>query len=158
MALMKRSVNLFLVILIVLSVAVLGGLTLFYQDSFASISDKLHKTEGNLTTCEVTLQDTKNELLSTQVAVSANQEDVDKTVSLFEQKKNELTTTQTQLQKTLDTAKALNATVRARDTQIRDLQGQIDEKNTAITGYKAEISELNDEIDELEDEVAACGP
>ncbi len=90
MAFVKHSVNLFLVLLIVVSVSTIAGLTLYYQGTFQKVVGEFDTANDALTTCQSTLTVTKQELANAQVTVSANQEDVEKTVSLFEEKKAEL--------------------------------------------------------------------
>jgi chromosome segregation ATPase len=146
MSYVKRSVNLFLVLLIVGSVGTIAGLTLYYQSSFQTVTGEYAAISSNASACLDQLVVTQQQLLSAKAAVAENQEDVDKTVSLFEEKNQELATTQEQLDASKTRAKALETSLADRDKTIGTL-------NTRISDLTKEIDSLNDKIDELEDEI-----
>lgn len=154
---MKRSVNLFLILLIVLAVSVIGGLTLYYQEHYQAVTQNLTTSTTNLTSCQLNLKQTQQELATTKIAVTANKEDVEKTVGLFEQKQGELADTNQVLNETRAKVKSLEYTITLKDKQIGLLGQNITNLQTQNNLLRVTIASLNTEINDLNDQLDTCG-
>jgi len=143
MAFVKHSVNIFLVLLIVVSVSTIAGLTLYYQGTFQNVVGESFETRTELATCQATLGAANQELQIARMTVSANQEDVEKTVSLFEEKQSELADAQLEIANAEAEIARLKTTIVNRDKEIQD-------KNTVIAQRESVIVERDRRIETLE--------
>ena len=146
MAFVKHSVNIFLILLIVVSVGTIAALTLYYQGTFQRVVGEYSTTNDSLLSCQKSLATSKAELSTAQDAVSANQQDVDKTVSLFEQKK-------TELQKSQDALTAANNNIKQLQSTIVTKQGIIDQQAITLKARDATIVSLGDQVDNLKQDL-----
>ncbi|MFH1916577.1 MAG: hypothetical protein ABIJ21_04890 [Nanoarchaeota archaeon] len=151
---LKKNVNVFLLILVMAIIAIGVSYTVIYQGQLAKISDTAKNTTDNLTMCVAELSATKSSLDSAISRLNQTERDVKTYDVIYEQKETELDTTKEDLaevQKELETKKVLldrseGLYVQAKeqaDKLTKDYataQATIAKQNTDITSYKQRIN------------------
>lgn len=157
MAFMKKQVNLFLLILVLLAIFLVAGMSILYQARFSDLSNNYLTKLDEYETCDSSLAQKTSELAETKQLLEENVKDVDKTVNLFEQKQLELESTEQALSSARSDISDLEGRVADLQDQIQSLMDTISTRNAEINSLTRQILDLQDEVDYLEEELDACG-
>lgn len=178
MGFFKKNVNLFLVVILIVSVAALGSASVYYQDVFNNLTTQYSNKSNDLNLCESRLKTQILTLNKTIDSLTTKAADVKKYDELYAEKTEELTSTSEQLsstssqlsstQKQLQDYQQKFADEKARrissENQVNVLQaentnlaGQVSTLTSQVNVKNSKINALNDDIDDLESDLAACG-
>ncbi len=147
---MKKQVNVFLIIIIIIGVLMIAGMSVLYQERLTVLNSDYFSVSDNYEVCSLNLAETEQRLAQTEQQLQQNIQDVDRTVSLFEDQQQEVAAREAIISDRDRTITQLRTQVGTLERQVSDLQGTLFERNERITLLLATISNLEDEIDRLE--------
>ncbi|MBU0461066.1 MAG: hypothetical protein KJ574_00610 [Nanoarchaeota archaeon] len=163
MSFFQKNINLFLMLIIVVSVVAYAGSTIYYQDMFQSITSESSGIKTKYSTCQAELDNTLGQLSRTQEVLNSTESDIAKYDVLYENKSTELATTQTTLtatQTSLSSYTNLYAQEKKRAddlnvevTRVTNLKNQLTTENNAL---RLQVADLQADIDDLQDELDSC--
>jgi len=163
MSFFEKNINLFLMIIIVLSVVTFAGSTVYFQDTLQELSTDSYSTNINLAGCNASLQSKMRELNRTQQILFATETDIRKYDELYEDKSGELSETSTELstaKKDLSDYTKLYAEEKKRAKDLADEVSRLTkEKNTLSSdnnAYKLELAQYKDLVSDLQDDLRYC--
>ncbi|MFH1072146.1 MAG: hypothetical protein V1743_01830 [Nanoarchaeota archaeon] len=165
---LKRNVNLFLLVLLMIILLLGVGYAVLYQSRLHGITVDIKEASSNLTVCQADLNNTRQNLFSALDRLNSTEKDVKTYDVIYEQKESELEKTQTDLADTKDelgsTKVALDRSEKAfaaehvravdLDQKYTAAQSTIATLNQKVTNYKAEVSCLYATADA--DETETC--
>ena len=156
MAIMKKQVNFFLLVLIVIGIAMIAGMSTLYQDRLAGLGNQYLETSEQLSACNQTLAQKVQELERTRQQLSANIGDVNQTVNLYQQAQEEVAQKDTVISEKDDEIERLREQLSERQSTINQLRAEIEDKDNQIAALQAEITRLDENIEELEEDLENC--
>ncbi len=156
MAFMKKQVNLFLLFIILVGIVLIAGMSVVYQQRLSSLGNQYLDASKSSATCNQTLAGTLASLNQTQTQLQAYQGDVNKTVGLFQQKTNELATTQSNLSKANDEIAKLNVELASAKQQNLNLQSTMQKDASQIAALGRTVTSLQSQVSTLQGELYAC--
>lgn len=145
MTYLGKRINVILVILILATVGVVVGGTIFYEDVLRQRTSAYETTSGNLSQCEVQLENYISLLSERESQLNATSQDIRVYDELYQQKEDELSETESELRKR---QQELN-TVTLQKEQFKELYG---EAQTEMARQEALITSLRGTIDDLREE------
>ena len=161
MAVMKRDVNLGLLLLIIAAILMFSGFTVYYQTSFKNLSKTYQNQLNDLGKVTKDLEAKRGALNETSVQLQLKQqkeESLSKKYVETESQRSQLETDKKKLEVDLAGTKASLASTSA---QLANTQSQLDQrlvelsqKITQIDNLNAKIANLNNQIDSLNTKVS----
>jgi chromosome segregation ATPase len=152
---MGKRVNMFLILMLILVLLGIGGISIYYQRTFKDVTSQYDSVSNTLASCQENLSQTTARLVNVQASLNSTTTDIRKYDSLYEQKsqeldqkKKELSDTQTNLQKETLFKQQFQK-------QSEDYYRQILILNSNITKLTNRVADLTDELDECND-LSAC--
>ena len=165
MGFFQKNVNVFLMLVILMSVIAFAAATIFYQTTFQDITSESHNISSSYSQCIAQLDNTNQQLKRTSDILNSTEQDIRKYDELYATKTNELEETQDSLTTTKsDLAKytswyneqksradALSDEV----TRLTDLKNQLTSENNQL---RLNVASLQNRVDDLQAELEACTP
>jgi len=143
---LKRNVNIYLLLLVVLLIGYFSVINLVYQKVITTVNDDKSELEANYTSCSNALLSLHYEMEELKGKLNTTQVDIQKYDELYEEKATALGDTQDELSQTsLDLAQTETLLGSALDdlaqavAEVTTLEGQ-------VAYYQAVVQNLNDEI------------
>lgn len=155
MAFMKKDVNLGLLLLIIATLLLFSGFTVYYQTNFKNVvteyHDKLEQLEE--VTTELGTEKTKlNETYQLRVKAEKDVEALDVQYRLLGDERDQLESDKNKLQVELSSTKTELAET---ETKLSQTQTILSQTQDSLRAANARISSLNDRMDDLEDDIDA---
>ena len=164
---LKKHVNLFILFLVIMVITIYVTTSVLYQQNIRGLSEDYTDTSSNLSSCELQLQNFRDQLFQTVQILNTSEESVKKYDELYEskesqleEKESELVDTKDQLEETqteVDLYEELWETEKdnsARlELEIESLNDELGQYNDTILELEDTIDDRDDEIDDLEDKV-----
>lgn len=157
MAFMKKDVNLGLLLLIIATLLLFSGFTVYYQTNFKNVVTEYHDKLGQLkkVTEELGAEKTKlNETYQLRAKAEKDIKALDVQYRLLSDERDQLERDKTKLQAELSTAKA---TLAETEVKLSQTQTQLSQTLAELSAKKARISDLKDDIDALCANIASLG-
>lgn len=144
MAFMKKDVNLGLLLLIIATLLLFSGFTVYYQTNFKNVvteyRDKLEQLKG--VTSELSKEKTRlNETYQLRTKAEKDIKALDEQYRLLSDEKEQLESDKKKLQDELSSAKS----------QVAETEAKLSQKETLLSQAQASLSAANAEIDVLKD-------
>ena len=157
MAIMRRDVNLGLLLLIVAAILMFSGFTVYYQTTFKNVSKSYEIKLDELNTISKELEAKKGQLNQTNVQLTLQgqkEQDLSKKYVDTKSERDQLETDKTKLTVDLTSTKSeLAATL----GKLTDAQNQlaaqavlVQQLNAQVLNLKSDVNRLQDKIDDLE--------
>lgn len=156
MAFMKRDVNLGLLLLIIATLLLFSGFTVYYQTNFKNVVTEYHTKLEQLksVTTELGAEKTRlNETYQLRVKAEKDIKALDTQYRILSDERDQLEADKNKLQIELTTTKANLAEIEAKLSQTQTILSQT---QASLAAANAKISNLNIEIDKLKAELSAC--
>jgi len=164
MAFMKKDVNLGLLLLIISTLLLFSGFTVYYQTNFKNVVTEYHDKLGQLeeVTSELGAEKVKlNETYQLRVKAEKDISALDTQYRLLSDERDQLESDKNKLQSELTTTKTQLAESQAKLSQTETILSQTQDSlraaNTEISSLKSRVSNLKDDIDALCATVASLG-
>jgi chromosome segregation ATPase len=149
MAFMKRDVNVMLLLLIVVSILVFSGFTVYYQASFKDVSleykeklEKLQQVTGDLAVQKKEL----NETYALRVKAEQDKQALDQSYKELSDERNQLENDKSTLQTELTTTKNDLAD---KSAQLQSVQNQLASTQSELSSVKSKKNSLEDDLEEV---------
>src|SRR3989344_1231244 len=156
MAIMKRDVNLGLLLLIVAALLMFSGFTVYYQTTFKNVSQSFEIKLRELEEVGKELESKRGQLNETNIQLQLKkqkEEDLSKKFTDVRGERDQLETDKKKLEVELASTKGqLSATLAELSTTKNQLTAQVQlsqELNQQVINLKSEVKQLNDKIDDL---------
>jgi len=157
MAVMRRDVNLGLLLLIVAAILMFSGFTVYYQTTFKNVSKSYEIKLNELNTVSKELETKKGQLNQTNVQLTLQgqkEQDLSKKYVDTKSERDQLETDKTKLTADLTSTKSeLAATL----GKLTDAQNQlaaqavlVQQLNAQVLNLKSDVNRLQDEVEDLE--------
>lgn len=158
---MDKHINLFLVLLLVFILLTFTGVTIFFQDTFDSLSSTTQSTLSNLSTCNESLNNYRQQLSLALTKVNTTEQDIEKWEALYTKKVD-------QLDEKEDEISDLEESLRLANFEKEKMQDLLEEERlerqrdartyeAQIQSLQEDIADWRDQVEELEDQLDACG-
>ncbi len=154
MAFMKKDVNVVLLVLIVASILIFSGFTVYYQTTFKDVSleyknklEQLQKVTSDLSTQKQQL----NETYALRVKAEQDKKALDQSYKDLSDERNQLESDKSSLETELLTTKSGLA---EKSAQLQSTQSQLASTEAELSSAKSKVSSLNSKVDCLKKEVA----
>jgi chromosome segregation ATPase len=141
-----KKINIFLVVMIMIVLAGMGGISIYYQNSLKQITDKHVDKSGKLDVCQAELQSTTQTLSNTIKNLNNTEKDIRKYDNIYSQITGELDETSDELSKTklqLETA----------ITYQKIFKQKVDDFQAENIKLKEEVEDLTQEVESQEKEI-----
>lgn len=142
MGFFQKNINLFLMIVIIISVVAYAGSTVYYQETFQNVTSESHSIKTMYSSCQANLENTNEQLQRTQDILNSTERDIQKYDTLYETQTSTLTTTQSEL----DTAEKDLASYTSLYTQEKKRAEDLSDEVTRVTNLKNELSSENNAL------------
>jgi len=142
MGFFQKNINLFLMILIIISVVAYVGSTVFYQGTFQNITSEANSINTKFKTCSINLATANGKLSKTQELLNATETDIKKYDSLYENKTSELSNTKSSLKSTSNSLTKYTNLY----TQEKSKADKYGKEVTRLTGLKNKLSSENNAL------------
>ena len=152
MAFMKKDVNLGLLLLIVATLLLFSGFTVYYQTNFRNVVDEYHTKLDELKTITTELGAEKTKLNETyQLRVKAEKDikSLDTQYRLLSDERDQLENDRNKLQSELSSTKTSLAETK---TTLSQTQNTLTQTQTSLNAANAQVLTLGDRIGDLKDE------
>src|SRR3989338_11455762 len=161
MAVMKKDVNLGLLLLIVAALLMFSGFTVYYKTTFKNVSKSFEIKLKELEGISKELESKRGQLNETSVQLQLNkqkEEDLSKKFTDVRSDKEQLETDKKKLQDELASTKSNLASTTAKLTETQSqLATQIQlaqDLNQQVLNLKSDVRRLDDKIDDLKKRIA----
>ena len=163
MSFFQKNVNVFLMIVIVVSVVAYAGSTVYYQETFQNITSDSQTIKTRYSSCQAELDNTISLLSRTRNVLNATESDIRKYDTLYEDKSSQLETTQADLDQTSTDlgrytslytqekkrAEDLNAEV----SRLTKVKKDLTKENNAL---RLKVADLEDDVESLQENLEEC--
>ena len=163
MAFMKKDVNLGLLLLIVATLLLFSGFTVYYQTNFRNVVDEYHTKLDELKTVTTELGAEKTKLNETyQLRVKAEKDikSLDTQYRLLSDERDDLENQRNSLQSELSSTKTSLAETKTKlsqtETTLTQTQTSLNAANVQISVLGSRIGDLKDERDSYKAQYEAC--
>ena len=163
MAFMKKDVNLGLLLLIVATLLLFSGFTVYYQTNFRNVVDEYHTKLDELKTVTTELGAEKTKLNETyQLRVKAEKDikSLDTQYRLLSDERDDLENKRNSLQSELSSTKTSLAETKTKlsqtETTLTQTQTSLNAANVQISVLGSRIGDLKDERDSYKAQYEAC--
>ena len=163
MAFMKKDVNLGLLLLIVATLLLFSGFTVYYQTNFRNVVDEYHTKLDELKTITTELGAEKTKLNETyQLRVKAEKDikSLDTQYRLLSDERDDLENQRNSLQSELSSTKTSLAETKTKlsqtETTLTQTQTSLNAANVQISVLGSRIGDLKDERDSYKAQYEAC--
>ena len=163
MGFFQKNVNVFLMLVILMSVIAFAAATIFYQSTFQEITAESHNISGSYSQCVAQLENTKQQLQRTSDILNSTEQDIRRYDELYATKTSELEDTTEDLESAkTDLAKYTSWYTEQKNradalsdevTRLTDLKNQLTAENNQL---RLEVADLEDQIDDLQADLDAC--
>ena len=164
MAFMKKDVNLGLLLLIVATLLLFTGFTVYYQTNFRNVVDEYHTKldELNKVTTELGTEKVKlNETYQLRVKAEKDIKSLDTQYRLLSDERDQLENDRNKLQSELSSTKTSLAETKTKLSQtentLTQTRTQLSQTQTELSSKKSRISDLKDDIDALCATISSLG-
>lgn len=164
MAFMKKDVNFGLLLLIVATLLLFSGFTVYYQTNFKNVvaeyHDKLEQLQG--VTTELSAEKEKlNETYQLRVKAEKDVKALDSQYRILSNERDQLESDRNKLQSELSTTKTTLAETQTKlgqtETKLSQTQTQLSQTQAELSSKKSKIDNLKDDIDALCATIASLG-
>ncbi|MFH0870107.1 MAG: hypothetical protein V1866_03560 [archaeon] len=152
---MGKKVNMFLLLMIILVLAGLGGVSIYYQHTFKTVNQNFNNASSTLASCQQTLEQTTGTLMSTVKNLNSTESDIRKYDTLYEQKAGELEAKKQDLANTQADLNRITVLKESYKRQLDDYYTKILVLNVTITKLNQNVSSLKNELNSWKD-IASC--
>ena len=142
-----KHVNLFLIVVVLIVVVILGGFTIFFDQSF----NDLGSIEDQLDSCVDERDRYLNDYQDLSSAFASTEEDVEKYDDLYADRVEELGSTQTELNSTLNDLYTAQQAVLDMESQVEDLEYEKLQMEKDLVKLRVEVTELENDQSFLRD-------
>jgi len=152
---MGKKVNMFLLLMIILVLAGLGGVSIYYQHTFKTVNQNFNNASSNLASCQQILEQTTGTLASTVQNLNSTESDIKKYDSLYEQKAKELEAKKQELTNTQGDLNRVTVLKETYKRQVDDYYSRILVLNTTVIKLNQNVTSLKSQVNQWQD-IASC--
>ncbi|MFQ5474203.1 MAG: hypothetical protein ACE5DM_00030 [Candidatus Nanoarchaeia archaeon] len=163
MGFFNKNINVFLMIIIVVSVAAYAGSTIYYQETFQNITSESRNVKTQYSACQANLDNTMRRLGKTSEILNATESDIRKYDELYAGKSEELSDTQSDLESTKSDLTQYIDLYGKEKKRANDLSVEVtrltNEKNALSkenNNLRIQVAGLEDDVSDLQDDLDAC--
>jgi len=163
MGFFQKNVNVFLILLIIISVVGFVGMSVFYQNTFHNVTTSLDASSSDYSICVAKLDNVQNQLAKTVEVLNHTEQDIRKYDTLYANKTSELTSTRSTLQEKsseltkyigLHTEEKTRAnSLTAEVTRLTTAKNELSSENNAL---RIQVGKLESDFDDLRDDYEEC--
>jgi len=161
--LLKKNVNTFIMILIIILICAGVGISVLYMNVIKDVSGEKDSLKENYSSCRSALENYMDVLSMTEQELNSTSEDIKKYDTLYEEKASLLENVQNDLQKTsteLTSTKSLlnKATdnLKKATQSLANVTSERDSLRTQVDKLKADNAKLELLVDNLQDDLEDC--
>ncbi|MCB9358305.1 hypothetical protein H6503_00080 [Candidatus Woesearchaeota archaeon] len=152
-----RNINMFLIVMIIISIGSLVALSTYYNKRYEVISNDYSSLQESLNGNITELVATKNELVNLRGQFNQTTSDVEKYDSLYSEKVRELDSASSELAITKDRLDDTKSELLSTTNKLREQETKNSEIQTQLTACNQELSDADDDLDQCYDDLSACG-
>ena len=151
-----KNINMFLLIIIIISVGSLVGISTYYNQRYQSISNGYKEKEDQLENISEELISTKNELLQLRGQFNQTSTDVEKYDSLYSEKVSELGDLNSQLSKAVKDYEKVKKDLVGKTNELKTEQDTTKALRIEINDYKDDLNSCKSDLSDCDDELEDC--
>ena len=158
---LQKNINLFLIFILVIMIGLVVIITMYYESRFEDVSGVYRFLDKNLSTCEVDLANTKNELSKLSTNLNSTESDIRKYDELYVTKANELESAKTNLDNAKSALSLSEKNLQEYKAKYESEKNKADKLIDDNNKLSIEVASLTSEVDRknriISDLNAECG-
>lgn len=151
-----KNINMFLLIIIIISVGSLMGVTSYYNQRYQTIGNEHREQTLIMHNMSTELSITKNELAILQGKFNQTSTDVEKYDELYTEKVQQLQKTSSDLDQTLKDYEKTKADLVATTNSLKQEQTKTVQLQADVNSYKAKLSKCEDNLETCQSDLDVC--